>query len=92
MQTGDIDFDLLWSGLAGRQLVSWGNRRRYLSNNYFTQQPQYHRRFSISAESAIKQLPEIVDAALRPMYETFDFFRLPANLTAEEIAAWRRHN
>jgi ATP-dependent DNA ligase len=30
--------------------------------------------------------------ALRPMYETFDFFPLPADLTIREIAAWRRGN
>jgi hypothetical protein len=92
MQTGHIDFDLLWSGLAGRRLVSMGNPRRQLHNAYLTQQPEYRRRFSVLVETVIEQLPEIADAALRPMYEAFDFFRLPADLAASEIAAWRRHN
>jgi len=92
MQTGYIDLDLLWSGLAGRRLVSMGNRRRPLYNAYFTRQPEYRRRFSVSVENVTDQLPDIVDAALRPMYEAFDFFQLPADLTASEIAAWRRHN
>jgi hypothetical protein len=38
----------------------------------------------------IGQLPEITDAALRPMYDTFNFFHLPADLTTDEIAKWRR--
>jgi len=92
MQTGHIDFDLLWSGLAGRRLVSMGNPRRRLHNPYFTRQPEYRRRISVSVENVIEQLPEIVDAALRPMYEAFDFFQLPADLTTSEIAVWRRHN
>jgi hypothetical protein len=92
MKSGDIDFDLLWSGLAGRRLVSWGNRRRHVFNDYFTRQSQYRRRFSVEVGSALDQLPEITDAALRPMYEVFDFFRLPADLTTTEIAAWRRGN
>jgi hypothetical protein len=91
-QTGQIDFDFLWSGLAGRRLVSIANRRRHLSNTYRTRQPQYHRRLSVSIENVVERLPEIVDAALRPMYEAFDFFALPANLATEEIGAWRRGN
>jgi hypothetical protein len=92
MKSGDIDFDLFWSGLAGRRLVSWGNRRRTIWNDYFTRQPQYHRRFSVEIERVLDQLPEITDVALRPMYDVFDFFRLPADLTTTEIAAWRRGN
>jgi hypothetical protein len=90
MTAGDIDFDLLWSGLAGRRLVSWGNPNRRLWSSFITRQPQYHRRFSISVKSLIGQLPEITDAALRPMYDTFNFFHLPADLTTDEIARWRR--
>jgi hypothetical protein len=90
MTVGDIDFDLLWSGTAGRQLVSWGNPNRRLWSSFITRQPQYHRRFSISVKSVIGQLPEITDAALRPMYDTFNFFHLPADLTTDEIAKWRR--
>jgi hypothetical protein len=59
---------------------------------YFTQQPQYRRRFSISVETVTQQMPEIIDAALRPMYDAFDFFRLPADLTTKEVAAWRSGN
>jgi hypothetical protein len=92
IQTGQIDFDLLLSGLAGRRLVSWGNPRRVIWNDHLTRQPHYRRRFSVSVEHVIEQLPEIVDAALRPMYETFNFFVLPADLTTAEIAAWRRGN
>jgi hypothetical protein len=92
MTAGDIAFDLLWSGLAGRRLVSWGNPSRLIWDTYITQQPQYHRRFSISIETVIDQLPEITDAALRHMYEAFGFFNLPADLTTREIAKWRRGN
>jgi hypothetical protein len=92
MQNGDIDFDLLWSGLAGRRLVSMGNPRRRLDSANFTRQSEYRRRFAVPVGNVTDQLPEIVAAALRPMYEAFDFFQLPAGLAAEEIAAWRRHN
>jgi hypothetical protein len=92
MQAGHIDFDLLWAGLANRRLVSNVNPNRRLLHVYRTQQPQYQRRFSVLAENLLERLPEIVDAALRPMYETFDFFSLPADLATREIAAWRRGN
>jgi hypothetical protein len=46
----------------------------------------------MTVESVIGQLPEITDAALRPMYDTFDFFRLPPDLTTREIAKWRSGN
>ena len=92
MHSGQIEFDLLWSGLTGRRLVSWGNPRRQIHNNYFAQQPQYRRRFSVSVETVRQQMPEIIDAALRPMYDAFDFFRLPADLTTREVAAWRSGN
>jgi hypothetical protein len=92
MQAGQIDFDLLWSGLAGRRLVSNVNPNRRLHNVYRTRQPQYQRRFSVPTENLLERLPEVVNAALRPMYETFDFFSLPADLTIREIAAWRRGN
>jgi len=92
MQTGQIEFDLSWSGLAGRRLVSITNRRRSLFNTYRTRQPDYHRRLSVPIENVMGRLPEIVDAALRPMYEAFDFFSLPADLATQEIAAWRRGN
>jgi hypothetical protein len=92
MQTAEIEFDLLWVGLAGRRLVSKVNPNRSLFNVYRTRQPQYQRRLSVPTEALLERLPEIVDAALRPMYETFDFFPLPADLTIREIAAWRRGN
>jgi hypothetical protein len=92
MTTGDIDFDILWTGLAGRQLVSVGNPRRYLSSTRTTHQQQYQRRFSVKVDTVLDQLPEVVDTVLRPMYEAFDFFNLPGDLTASEIAEWRRNN
>jgi hypothetical protein len=92
IKSGQVDFDLLWSGLAGRELVSISNTTRRLYDRHVTRQPQYQRRFSVSIENVIDQLPEIVDAALRPMYQAFNFFQLPARLTTEEIASWRRGN
>jgi hypothetical protein len=92
MQAAEIEFDLLWVGLAGRRLVSKVNPNRSLFNAYRTRQSQYQRRLSVPIEALLERLPEIVDAALRPMYETFDFFPLPKDLTIREIAAWRRGN
>lgn len=87
---GTVDFDLFYQGLQGRRLVSVGNSGRILSGTRRTHQDQYHRRFSFSISTALVQLPEIVDAALRPLYQSFDFFDLPASLTTQEIAQWRR--
>jgi hypothetical protein len=92
IQTAEIEFDLLWVGLAGRRLVSTVKPNRLLFSVYRTRQPQYQRRLSVPTEALLERLPEIVDAALRPMYEAFDFFPLPADLTIREIAAWRRGN
>jgi len=92
MQAGQLNFDLVWAGLAGRRLVSNVNPNRSLYGVYRTRQTNYRRRFSAPTENLLERLPEIIDAALRPMYETFDFFRLPADLVTREIAAWRRGN
>ena len=86
-----IDFDLLWFGLSGRRLVSVGNPRRSLHSRRVTHQNSYQRRISVLTSAALQQLPEIVDKALRPLYETFDFFQLPADLTTKEIAEWRKY-
>jgi hypothetical protein len=35
------------------------------------------------------ELPELVDSIIRPLYELFDFFTLPATLVSEELARMR---
>jgi hypothetical protein len=85
-----VDFDVFYTGLEGRKLVSIGNPRRFLSGTRRTLQNQYQRRVSFDITTAPDQLPEIVDTVLRPLYQSFDFFDLPAALAAQEIAQWRR--
>ncbi|MTW18785.1 hypothetical protein GJ689_21525 [Rhodoplanes serenus] len=91
LKDGFVDFDLQWSGLSERELNSIGNPRRVLFSGHKTHQKEYTARLTVPLGSIRDTLPEIVDKALRPMYERFDFFELPATLTAEEIAYWRRN-
>ena len=75
-----------WTGLQGRELVSYGNRNRILFDGYKTSQDTYAAVQTIALNALPQALPEAAYAILAPLYETFDFFDLPKRLVEEELS------
>ena len=76
-----------WNRLAGRALVSHGNPRRSMFNTYKASQDRYETSATVPVGSLPDALPEVVFSMLAPLYELFDFFRLPKRLVEEELKA-----
>ena len=79
-----------WTGLAGRTLVSRGNPNRLLLQGHRTTQGSYEATKTVTVSALPAALPEVVFALLMPLYELFDFFKLPKRLVEEELAEMRR--
>lgn len=77
-----VRFRFGWEGLAGRHLVA---ERRDVRPRI-----SHQNAFSITivtdANQISNNLPELVDSVVRPLFELFEFFEIPATLAAEEVA------
>ncbi|MDN3279340.1 ATP-binding protein [Frankia sp. RB7] len=80
-----------WTKLAGRALVSHGNPRRMMFDGRRTSQDQYEATVTVGASSLPDALPEVVYSVLAPLYELFDFFKLPKRLVEEELKEMSRN-
>lgn len=80
-----------WAKLAGRVLVSHGNPNRTMFNGYRSSQDRYEVTETIPVASLPDALPELVFSMLTPLYELFDFFRLPKRLVEEELFSMHRN-
>jgi transcriptional regulator with XRE-family HTH domain len=79
-----------WTGLNGRSLRSFANRTRHMADRYTARQERYRADLTVQADQIGDQLPELVGRVIRPLYELFDFFQLPATLPLEELERMRR--
>ena len=84
-----VAFFAQWTGLRDRQLVSIANPKRMLVEHNTSHQGTYDTNLEVRANQIQEALPELVDRMVRPLYELFDFFPLPATLVAEELARMR---
>jgi len=80
-----------WIKPAGRVLVSHGNPRRTMSDGYKASQDRYETSATVPVASLPDALPEVVYSVLAPLYELFDFFRLPKRLVEEELSEMSRN-
>ncbi|WP_334384208.1 AlbA family DNA-binding domain-containing protein [Bradyrhizobium sp. AZCC 1577] len=80
-----------WTKLAGRVLVSHGNSRRIMFDGYRTGQDHYEATATVGVASLPDALPEVVFSMLAPLYELFDFFKLPKRLVEEELKEMSRN-
>ena len=88
-ETASVLFQIVYTGLDGRRLVSIGNRNRAIYNNYVSRQDVYERSVQIEVENISSNLIEIVYELLAPLYALFGFFELPLILVQEELAKLR---
>jgi hypothetical protein len=77
-----------WTGLAGRALTHL-ERTHLLFDHHRAQQDVFRNGLVVQADKISEGLPELVARLIVPLYELFDFFRLPAALPAEELARMR---
>ncbi len=80
-----------WTGLAGRRLVSHGNRNRWISGSHTIVQNSYEATETIALSSLPAALPELVYRVLGPLYQLFDFFDLPKRLVEVELGALQKN-
>jgi hypothetical protein len=87
---GDLQVTLhaRWYGLRGRQLVSFDSSR-IMFGEHVSNQDVYETSTTVDVNRVLDNLPEIVSPLLRPLYERFQFFRLPDELAAEELMKMR---
>ena len=88
--TATVTIIVRWTGLAGRSLTSL-DRRRLVFERHHAQQDAFSSSLTVQADQIGNSLPELVDRLVRPLYELFDFFRLPQALPAEELRMMRSH-
>jgi hypothetical protein len=77
-----------WTGLAGRVLTHLEGRR-LLFDHHRAQQDTFRNGLVVQADRISDGLPELVGRLVMPLYELFDFFRLPVALPAEELTRMR---
>lgn len=80
-----------WTGLANRTLVSKGNPNRLLFDDHGIAQNSYEANQTVAVAALPGALPEVIFALVAPLYELFDFFRLPKRLVEEELADLQRN-
>jgi hypothetical protein len=61
-----------------------------MADRYTARQERYRADLTVQADQIGDQLPELVGRVIRPLYELFDFFQLPATLPLEELERMRR--
>jgi hypothetical protein len=78
-----------WNGISGRKLISIEGY--YFSIVHISHQNQHMVETTIKISTIPTALPEIVFGILDPLYQLFDFFRLPKRVVEEEIAKMMSH-
>lgn len=86
-----IKFVAVYEGLAGRSLVSLNNSR-FVWGAYTARQDSITLKTNIDTQAIETNLPEVVHPLLAPLYALFNFYNLPMQLVAEELARMRANN
>jgi hypothetical protein len=83
-----IRFTVTYEGLAGRALASVDNSR-HVNGGRIARQDSITMKTHIETAAIDTNLPEVVHPLLSPLYALFDFFDLPMELVATELAKMR---
>ena len=75
-----------YTGLSGRYLTSVSGNPDMFGRRYMSRQYSMVLDTTIEASTIRDKLPEIELQLLQPLYELFNFFKLPMSLVQEEIA------
>lgn len=86
--SAEVIMQLEWTGLAGRAAVSTTGLRA-LIGDYKAKQDRHRAFLSVRADEIPGLLPELVAQIIRPLYELFDFLKLPDTLVPQELTKMR---
>ena len=86
-----IRFAAKFTGLHGRSLVCIDGRRN-LRDGRTSRQDSIRLQTHVESQAIGPNLPEIVHPLLAPLYELFDFFKLPTKLVVDELTRMHRGN
>jgi transcriptional regulator with XRE-family HTH domain len=83
---------VMWRGLAGRVLSNWRPERFGFDERYLCKSDSISVSASVPVTEISSGLPEIVETLTRPLYEAFDFFRVPRATIEAELSymRWRK--
>jgi transcriptional regulator with XRE-family HTH domain len=90
--SASITFRASWEGLVGRALVNWAQPDLGLHvTGQCRQEKVSSEKVAVQAEAISATLPIIVETITRPLYEAFDFFKLPSSVIEQEVNKMRTH-
>lgn len=84
-----VEFSLEWTGLDGRRLTNLSSSDWFIGGDYISRQDNVATSIQADAREISDLLPELVRQLLDPLYEIFDFFQVPPNFYAIELARLR---
>lgn len=84
-----ITIQFSWTGLNNRKLATIGDSDRNLHDDYVSHQDSFEKVATVFGQQISDSLPEVTGKIVYPLYEMFDFFRLPESLVTEEITRMR---
>jgi hypothetical protein len=79
-----VIFRANYTGLSGRSLISW-SADRFVGRTDMSRSYSMVLNTTVVASTIRDKLPEIEFELLKPLYELFNFFKLPMSLVQEEI-------
>lgn len=83
-----ITVRVVYRGLVGRRLASWAAAARTmpLLDGHICRVDEIVVEVETSRDEAGRDLPGVLHRLLTPLYERFDFYRLPLSLVEQEVA------
>lgn len=74
-----------WVGLRDRELISFGFPSWPLTEGRVSHEDRFEGVIAVPADEISTFLPEFVERIIRPLYELFGFYQLPAQLVQREM-------
>jgi transcriptional regulator with XRE-family HTH domain len=91
-EKSSVNVRVTWRGLSGRVLSNWRPERLGFDERHLCRSNSISASASLGVAEISSGLPEIVEALTRPLYEAFDFFRVPRATIEAELSymRWRK--
>jgi hypothetical protein len=91
-EESSVEVQILWTGLKGRILSNWRPARLSLEDTYRCSSESIATSGSVALRDISTTLPEIVLKFTRPLYEAFNFFKMPMATIQAELSymRWRK--
>ena len=85
-----ITLNAIWDGLKDRTLVSWASKRYFLFRGGTCHADRVTSKITFESDKIESNFTDIVSQLLKPLYESFDFYSLPAETLTHELKRLRK--